>query len=148
MKEIRLKITIDDEALKRAVISNYLLVMRTLAPIAYIIILVIVRVILPSTLRQKIKRTPQKKAVYTAKNSVFTPQNQMQFEPKKERVGAGNSEPEMHSSTLVKCANPNCKEIFPYEKRGNNVKRFCKSSCKDAVHNAKKLGKYHEYKNG
>jgi hypothetical protein len=140
MKEIKIKILIDDEAIAEKVRVIYLLVMRTVAPIAYVIILILIRTISPSTHRNILRRTQSKKAVYTAEKHDFSFQKHQTFEPKNERVGGLN----MHSSTMVKCGNPECDNLFEYAKRGNQEKKFCSSTCKDAVNNAKKMGNYYE----
>lgn len=140
MKELKIKIIIDDEALRESMHRKYKRVMRAVAPVVYVLILIIIRVISPSTHKAIIQRTRLKNGVYTPKNKVFTQQNNQVFEQKNERVGAQKVEVEMHSSTLAKCANPICKEIFEYK----HGKKFCSAKCKDDFHNARKMNSYYE----
>jgi hypothetical protein len=145
MKRISITINIDDEALKRAVVSKYMLVMRLLAPIPYVLVMLVIRMISQRTQLRKKASTPPKNAVYAAENRVFTQQDNSQYGHRKTRVGANVDTPNMHSSTMVKCGNPECKNPpFPYQKYGNQPKKFCSSACKDAVNNAKKMGTYYE----
>jgi hypothetical protein len=145
MKRISITINIDDEALKRAVVRKYLLVMRLLAPIAYVLVMLVIRMISQRTRVRKKPSTQPKTAVYAAENRVFTQQDTSQDGQQKERVGANVDTPNMHSSTMVKCGNPDCKNPpFPYQKYGNQEKKFCSPACKDTVNNAKKMNSYYQ----
>lgn len=46
------------------------------------------------------------------------------------------------SSTLRKCANPECTNIFEKVVRGNQEKKYCSTTCKDKVHNKRKAESY------
>jgi hypothetical protein len=143
MKKISITINIDDEGIRRSIYRKYLAIMRVLAPIPYVVVMLIARSVWQRTRGNTPNRTRRKTVAYTAKKAVFTPQERTDIVSESERVGATIDASNMHSSTLVKCANPECSEVFPYKKMGNNEQKYCGKACKDAVNNGKKMGIYH-----
>lgn len=78
-----------------------------------------------------------KNAVYTAESAVFTPQERTDTVSESERVGAVVDD-NYKTESYVQCANPSCDEMFAYQKRGNQEKKYCSNECKDIVNNEKK----------
>lgn len=81
-----------------------------------------------------------KNTAYTAKKPDFTPQD-IDFVEVENEVGESDF---LHSSTMRKCANPLCSNIFEKRKLGNQEKKFCSTNCKDVVNNKKKMNQYYQ----
>lgn len=82
------------------------------------------------SLPQRTRR--RKKAVYTAKNADLDAQ-----------IYEKSIQTEQAGEGLIQCANPSCGQYFEYQKRGNQIKKYCSTKCKDDVHNQKKKASTH-----
>jgi hypothetical protein len=80
------------------------------------------------------KRTPLEPTEYTADSVEYTVKNTTNTQ-RYETIG---DEDNYQTESYVRCANPYCDEMFPYQKRGNQEKKYCSPKCKDDVNNERK----------
>ena len=154
-RKIRINIEIEVEELQNSLMSILKTIYSVLEGSFYgLIILVFGDKLFEKTIAPK---TTQPK--HSTKNGVFSQGNTAKHAENGDNYTANNNEKHFEndreereqiiekidlefSSTLRKCANPECTNIFEKVVRGNQEKKYCSTTCKDKVHNKRKAESY------